>query len=250
MVVLVSGSGTLLQALLDDAAAAGTGADTATDTGAPGQGGPGAAGRPYTVTGVISDRDDAHGLTRARAAGVATAVVRPGDFDDRATWDLAVAKAVEVFTPDLVVLAGFMRLLGDAYLTRFADRTINSHPALLPAFPGAHAVRDALAYGVRVTGTTVILLDAGVDSGPVVAQRAVEVLDGDDEARLHERIKVVERELLVEVVRRMTGEGWQVRGRRVRLGSPNTGAPNTGAPDTGAPDTGASDRAHSSGSEG
>lgn len=236
MVVLVSGSGTLLQALLDDCA--------------DGQSDPGAADRAYTVTGVISDRDDAHGLTRARAAGVATAVVRPGDFDDRATWDLAVAKAVEVFTPDLVVLAGFMRLLGDAYLTRFADRTINSHPALLPAFPGAHAVRDALAYGVRVTGTTVTLLDAGVDSGPVVAQRAVEVLDGDDEARLHERIKVVERELLVEVVRRMTGEGWQVQGRRVRLGDPDRGARDAGARDAGTPDAGTSGRAQGSGSEG
>lgn len=199
VVVLVSGSGTLLQALLDDAATAGGSA-------------------PFGVAAVISDRDDAYGLQRAREAGVPTAVVRPGDFPDRATWDLAVAKAVEVFTPDLVVLAGFMRLLGEAYLSRFADRTINSHPALLPAFPGAHAVRDALAYGVTVTGTSVILLDAGVDSGPVVAQRAVEVLPGDDEASLHERIKVVERGLLVEVVRRMTGVGWSVEGRSVRFG--------------------------------
>ncbi|MBK7621184.1 MAG: phosphoribosylglycinamide formyltransferase [Kineosporiaceae bacterium] len=199
VVVLVSGSGTLLQALLDDACAAGESA-------------------PFGVAAVISDRDDAYGLQRARDAGVPTAVVRPGDFPDRATWDLAVAKAVEVFTPDLVVLAGFMRLLGEAYLSRFADRTINTHPALLPAFPGAHAVRDALAYGVTVTGTSVILLDAGVDSGPVVAQRAVEVLPGDDEASLHERIKVVERELLVEVVRRMTGVGWSVEGRSVRFG--------------------------------
>lgn len=199
VVVLVSGSGTLLQALLDDASAAGESA-------------------PFGVAAVISDRDDAFGLQRARDAGVPTAVVRPGDFPDRATWDLAVAKAVEVFTPDLVVLAGFMRLLGEAYLSRFADRTINTHPALLPAFPGAHAVRDALAYGVTVTGTSVILLDAGVDSGPVVAQRAVEVLPGDDEASLHERIKVVERELLVEVVRRMTGVGWSVEGRSVRFG--------------------------------
>lgn len=197
VVVLASGSGTLLQSLLDAAAA------------------PGAA---HVVAGVVSDRDGVTALDRARAAGVPTAVVRPADFADRAAWDGAVARAVEVFSPRLVVLAGFMRLLGPAYLTRFADRTVNSHPALMPAFPGAHAVRDALAYGVKVTGTTVMLLDAGVDSGPVVAQRAVEVLDGDDEAGLHERIKVVERELLVDVVTRMVRDGWSVEDRKVRLG--------------------------------
>jgi phosphoribosylglycinamide formyltransferase-1 len=197
VVVLVSGSGTLLQALLDAASA------------------PGAA---FAVAGVISDRDGAAGLERARSTGVPTAVVRPADFPDRATWDLAVAKAVGVFSPELVVLAGFMRLLGSEYLSRFAARTLNSHPALMPAFPGAHAVRDALAYGVKVTGTTVMLLDSGVDSGPVVAQRAVEVADGDDEATLHERIKVVERALLVEVVTRMVRHGWSVEDRKVRLG--------------------------------
>ncbi len=197
VVVLVSGSGTLLQALLDAASE------------------PDAA---YAVVGVVSDRDGIAGLDRARGAGVPTAVVRPGDFADRATWDLAVAKAVEVFSPRLVVLAGFMRLLGAEYLTLLADRTINSHPALMPSFPGAHAVRDALAYGVKVTGTTVLLLDAGVDSGPVVAQRAVEVRDGDDEAGLHERIKVVERELLVHVVTRMVRDGWTVEDRKVYLG--------------------------------
>ena len=131
IVVLVSGSGTLLQALLDASAA---------------------PDAPFAVAGVVSDRDGVQGLARARAAGVPTAVVRPADFPDRVTWDLAVAKAVEVFSPRLVVLAGFMRLLGGDYLTRFADRTVNSHPALMPAFPGAHAVRDALAYGVKVTG--------------------------------------------------------------------------------------------------
>lgn len=191
VVVLVSGSGTLLQALLD--------ADD------------------VSVAGVISDRDDAQGLERARTAGVPTAVVRLADFPDRATWDQAVAKALEVFSPDLVVLAGFMRLLGEPFLTRFGDRAINTHPALLPSFPGAHAVRDALAYGVKVTGASVILLDDGTDSGPVVAQRPVEVHDGDDEASLHERIKVVERELLVDVVTRMTRAGWRVSDRKVTL---------------------------------
>lgn len=198
VVVLASGSGTLLQALLDAA----TSADC-----------------PFAVAGVVTDRDGVPALDRARARGVPTAVVRPADFEDRATWDLAVAKAVEVFSPVLVVLAGFMRLLGQEYLTRYAERTINSHPALVPAFPGAHAVRDALSYGVKVTGTTVMLVDAGVDSGPVVAQRVVEVADGDDEATLHERIKVVERELLVDVVSRMVRGGWTVRDRKVRLGS-------------------------------
>ena len=166
----------------------------------------------------ISDRADAPGLERARAAGVPTAVVSPDDFPDRPSWDAAVARAVDVFSPDLVVLAGFMRVLGAQYLARYGGRTITAHPALLPAFPGAHAVRDALDYGVRVTGCSLILVDAGTDTGPVVAQRAVEVLDGDDEASLHERIKVVEREMLVDVVARMLGRGWSVDGRRVKLG--------------------------------
>jgi phosphoribosylglycinamide formyltransferase-1 len=117
----------------------------------------------------------------------------------------------------LVVLAGFMRLLGRGYLDEFGDRTVNTHPALLPAFPGAHAVRDALAHGVKVTGASVILVDAGTDTGPIVAQRPVEVADGDDEPALHERIKVVERELLVDVVTRMARHGWTVSDRKVTL---------------------------------
>jgi phosphoribosylglycinamide formyltransferase-1 len=202
-VVLVSGTGTLLQALLDAVPAAADG------SGVP----------AWSVVGVISDRPDALGLQRARDAGVATVTVRPADFEDRAGWDEGVARAVEVFRPDLVVLAGFMRILGEPFLRRFGARTINTHPALLPSFPGAHAVRDALAYGVKVTGCTVILVDAGVDAGPVVAQRGVPVEDGDDEATLHERIKGVERDLLVEIVDRMTRHGWTVDGRRVRLGA-------------------------------
>ncbi len=198
VVVLLSGAGSLFQALLD------------------------AARRPegprIKVRAAISDRADAPGLERARAAGVPTAVVSPDDFPDRPSWDAAVARAVDVFSPDLVVLAGFMRVLGAQYLARYGGRTITAHPALLPAFPGAHAVRDALDYGVRVTGCSLILVDAGTDTGPVVAQRAVEVLDGDDEASLHERIKVVEREMLVDVVARMLGRGWSVDGRRVKLG--------------------------------
>jgi phosphoribosylglycinamide formyltransferase 1 len=197
VVVLVSGTGTLLQALLD------------------------AAGRPSTpfrVAAAISDRPDAGGLERARTAGVPTAVVAPKDFPDRAAWDAGVARAVGVFSPALVVLAGFMRILGPAYLGEFGDRTINTHPALLPSFPGAHGVRDALTHGVKVTGTSLILVDEGTDTGPIVAQRAVEVVDHDDEQSLHERIKVVERELLLDVVSRMTSHGWQVSERKVVLG--------------------------------
>jgi phosphoribosylglycinamide formyltransferase-1 len=197
VVVLVSGAGTLLQALLDEAAA---------------------AGAPFAVAGVVSDRPDAGGLDRAKAAGVPTAVVPLKSFPDRATWDVAVTRAVGVFDPDLVVLAGFMRILGEPYLTRFGGRTINTHPALLPSFPGAHGVRDALAHGVKVTGSSVILVDAGTDSGPIVAQEAVPVAPDDDEASLHERIKVVERRLLVDVVTRMTRDGWVVNDRKVRLG--------------------------------
>jgi phosphoribosylglycinamide formyltransferase 1 len=197
VVVLVSGSGTLLQALLDAAQRPGAG---------------------WSVAGVVSDRPDALGVARARAAGVPTATAAPADFPDRAGWDDAVARAVAVFRPDLVVLAGFMRILGEPFLARFGGRTVNTHPALLPAFPGPHGVRDALAYGVKLTGTSVIIVDAGVDTGPVVAQRAVPVADDDDEERLHERIKVVERQLLVEVVERMLRSGWRVAGRRVVLG--------------------------------
>jgi phosphoribosylglycinamide formyltransferase-1 len=196
VVVLVSGTGTLLQALLDAAAEPTT---------------------PFRVAGVVSDRADAGGLARARAAGVPTAVVAPKDFPDRAAWDAGIARAVRVFSPALVVLAGFMRILGAAYLGEFGERTVNTHPALLPSFPGAHGVRDALAHGVKVTGTSVILVDEGTDTGPIVAQRAVEVRNDDDEATLHERIKVVERELLVDVVSRMTAHGWQVTDRKVVL---------------------------------
>lgn len=170
------------------------------------------------VVGVVSDRPDAGGLRVAQEAGVATAVVAPGDFPDRAAWDAGLAQAVRVFDPALVVSAGFMRIVGSAFLASFAGRTLNTHPALLPAFPGAHAVRDALAHGVKVTGCTVHVVDAGVDTGPIVAQRAVEVLPGDDEATLHERIKEVERALLVDVVGRAAREGLVVRGRDVAFG--------------------------------
>jgi phosphoribosylglycinamide formyltransferase-1 len=195
LVVLVSGSGTNLQALIDA---------TATDPDYP------------RIAAVGADRADAAGLGRADRAGIPTFVVSPADYPDRARWDRALADAVAGYDPDLVVLAGFMRLLGEPFLSRFAPRIVNTHPALLPAFPGAHAVRDALAYGVRVTGATVHLVDAGVDTGPVIAQEAVPVAPDDDELRLHERIKAVEHRLLVEVVRRLAA-GFTLDGRTVRL---------------------------------
>ncbi|CAL8971096.1 Phosphoribosylglycinamide formyltransferase [Cellulomonas sp. T2.31MG-18] len=203
VVVLVSGTGSTLDALLAAHSDPAYGA---------------------RVVAVVSDRHGVRALERAREAGVATAVVAPADFADRAAWDRALAETVRVFTPDLVVLAGFMRLVGQAFLAEHGGRTLNTHPALLPAFPGAHAVRDALAHGVKVSGCSVIVVDEGVDSGPIVAQSAVPVLEGDDEATLHERIKTVERELLVDVVGRVVREGVSVEGRHVRLG----GAPVAG----------------------
>jgi len=197
VVVLVSGTGSTLGALLAAHADPRYGA---------------------RVVAVVSDRPGVPALELARAAGVPTAVVVPAEFADRGAWDAALAETVRVFTPDLVVLAGFMRLVGHAFLAEHGGRTLNTHPALLPAFPGAHAVRDALAYGVRVSGCSVIVVDEGVDSGPIVAQAPVPVLPDDDEGALHERIKAVERELLVDVVGRVVRDGLTVEGRHVRLG--------------------------------
>jgi len=152
-------------------------------------------------------------------AGLPTAVVSLKDFPSRELWDEAVARTIASFDPDLVVLAGFMKILGAPSLSRFGGRIINTHPALLPSYPGAHGVRDALAGGAKVTGCTVIIVDEGIDTGPIVAQAAVEVWDNDTEETLHERIKVVERELVATTVGRMLREGWTVDGRIVRIGS-------------------------------
>lgn len=195
LVVLISGTGSNLDALLTATAAAEFGA---------------------TVVGVVADRDGIAGLDRAAAAGVPAVVIGPEHFTDRAQWDEAIATAIGGFEPDLVVSAGFMRLLGAPVLDRFA--VVNTHPALLPAFPGAHAVRDALGYGVAVTGCTVHWIDAGIDTGPIIAQQAVAVLDGDDETTLHERIKQIERPLLVTVVGRLAREGWTIEDRKTRFG--------------------------------
>jgi phosphoribosylglycinamide formyltransferase-1 len=157
---------------------------------------------PATVVAVGADRD-APGLEHARRRGLPTFVVALRDHPDRAAWDRALAAAIAAHRPHLVVSAGFMKIVGPAVLAAFGGRLVNTHPALLPAFPGAHAVRDALAAGAPVTGATVHLVEAGVDTGPVLAQREVPVLPDDDEGRLHERIKTVERELLAETVARL-----------------------------------------------
>jgi phosphoribosylglycinamide formyltransferase 1 len=199
LVVLVSGAGTNLQALLDACADPGYGA---------------------TVVAVGADREAIAALDRAKAADISTFTVKVRDFPSRDDWDEALARACEQYRPDLIVCAGFMKLVGRAFLARFGGRCLNTHPALLPSFPGMHGVRDALGYGVKVTGCTVFLVDEGVDAGPVLAQAAVPVHDDDDEASLHERIKVAERALLVGTVGRMAREGWSVNGdRKVRIGT-------------------------------
>jgi phosphoribosylglycinamide formyltransferase 1 len=201
LVVLVSGAGTNLQALIDACADPGYGA---------------------RIVAVGADRDGIGGLERATKANIPTFTVRLADFGTREAWDEALATSCERYEPDLIVCAGFMKLVGKAFLERFAGRCLNTHPALLPSFPGMHGVRDALNYGVKVTGCTVFIVDEGVDAGPVLAQACVPVEDDDDEATLHERIKVAERALLVGTVGKMAREGWSVTGetgRKVRIGS-------------------------------
>lgn len=182
IVVLISGTGSTLAALLEDAQRPDC---------------------PFRIVGVIAD-SEAPGLEHARRADIPTAVVALGDHPDRAAWDRELARVVGSFDPELVVLAGFMKLVGAPLLEAFGGRMINTHPALLPSFPGPHGVRDALAHGVKVTGATVIEVDAGVDTGRILAQRAVEVRDDDTESSLHERIKQIERPMLIDVVRRLT----------------------------------------------
>jgi phosphoribosylglycinamide formyltransferase-1 len=194
LVVLVSGTGSNLAALIDAATDPAYGA---------------------RVVAVGADRDGIPALDRARDAGIATYVVRVEAYDVRDDWDAALTAATAEHDPALVVSAGFMKLVGKRFLERFT--MVNTHPALLPAFPGAHGVRDAIAYGAKVTGVTVHVVDSGVDTGPVVAQRAVDIREDDDEDTLHERIKTVERGLLVETVGRMVRTGYRIDGRKVVL---------------------------------
>ncbi|HET6213575.1 MAG TPA: phosphoribosylglycinamide formyltransferase [Micromonosporaceae bacterium] len=196
LVVLVSGSGTNLQALLDTCADPGYGA---------------------AVVAVGADRDGIEGLIRAAKHDVPSYVVRLGDHPDRGAWDKALAVATAAHAPDLVISAGFLKLVGPEFLAAFGDRYVNTHNSLLPAFPGIHGPRDALAYGVKVAGATLFFVDDGVDTGPIIAQTAVPVLDDDTEQTLTERIKEAERRQLVEYTGRLVRDGWTITGRRVTI---------------------------------
>jgi phosphoribosylglycinamide formyltransferase-1 len=196
LVVLASGTGTILQALLD------------------------VQQEPTykaSVVAVGADRTGIEALARAERVGLPTFALRVKDFPDRAAWDHALTDAVAAHHPDIVVSAGFMKLVGPEFLKRFGGRFINTHPALLPSFPGMHGARDALDYGVKLSGCSVFIVDEGVDAGPIIAQSAVPVLDSDDVETLHERIKSVERTLLVATLGRMCRDGWTVQGRKVTI---------------------------------
>jgi phosphoribosylglycinamide formyltransferase 1 len=195
VVVLASGTGSLLNALID--AAVGE--------------------YPARIVAVGVDRE-CRATEIAAKASLPAYTVRLGDHPSRDAWDAAMADATAAHSPDLIVSAGFMKILGPQFLSQFYGRILNTHPALLPAFAGAHAVPDALAYGVKVTGCTVHLVDAGMDTGPILAQESVPVLDGDDEETLHERIKVIERRLLVDVVAAIATGGLTLIGRKATLG--------------------------------
>jgi phosphoribosylglycinamide formyltransferase-1 len=195
LVVLASGTGSLLQSLLDAAT----------------------GDYPARVVAVGVDRD-CRAAQIAADAGIASYRVRLGDHPDRRAWDAAITAATAEYAPDLIVSAGFMKILGPEFLSRFPGRVVNTHPALLPSFPGAHGVPDALDYGVKVTGCTVHLVDAGMDTGPILAQQAVAVHDDDTEETLHERIKVVERRLLVDVLAALAERGVTWSGRKATLG--------------------------------
>jgi phosphoribosylglycinamide formyltransferase-1 len=197
LVVLVSGAGTNLQALIDACADPAYGAQ---------------------VVAVGADRDGIEALSRADRAGIPTFVKQVSQFSSREHWDRAMATSVAGFEPDLVVLAGFMKLAGEEFLTRFENRIVNTHPALSPSFPGMDGPAEALAYGVKVTGATLFVVDAGVDTGPIIAQTVVPVIDDDTVESLHERIKIAERTMLVDTIGLMARDGWELDGRRVRLG--------------------------------
>jgi len=197
LVVLVSGGWTNLQALLDASALPAYGAQ---------------------VVAVGADRHGIEALRRAEDAGVPTFVRRVADFADRASWDADLAATVAENRPDVVVLAGFMKLVGERFLAELGGRVVNTHPALSPSFPGMRAPAEALEHGVKITGCTLFVVDAGVDTGPIVAQRAVAVEPDDSVETLHERIKGAEREMLVDAIGRMAREGFSVVGRQVRFG--------------------------------
>ncbi|MGX7680958.1 phosphoribosylglycinamide formyltransferase [Jatrophihabitans sp. DSM 45814] len=178
LLVLASGSGTTLQAVLDAVAE---------------------PGFPAVIVAAGTDRPGCQAMKRAADAGVATFAVALGDFENRADWDQALLETITAFEPDLVVLAGFMRVIAGETVQRF--KMVNTHPSLLPSFPGAHAISDALTHGVKITGVTVHRVDAGLDSGPILAQVAVPVLDDDTEDTLRARIQEAEKPLFIDTIR-------------------------------------------------
>jgi len=193
--IMASGKGSNLQAILTAAAS-------------------GAC--PVNVHLVLSDKQGAGALTIARDSGVPRVIsLNPRDYPNRIAFDTACAEQIETARCDWVVLAGYMRILSTAFISRFRHRIINIHPALLPSFTGAHAVRDALAYGVKVTGVTVHLVNEELDSGPILAQAPVEVREGDDEATLHKRIHAVEHRLYPATLTQMITNGFCVKGGTV-----------------------------------
>ena len=194
--VLISGTGTNLQALIDATADPAYG---------------------VRIAAVGADRGDIEGLSRARRAQIPTFVCRVADFATRADWDAALATQVAAYRPQLVVLAGFMKLTGKEFLRKLGGRTVNTHPALSPSFPGMHGPKEALEHGVKVTGCTLFVVDSGVDTGPIVAQSAVVVHDDDTIETLHERIKTAERQMLVDYVGRMVRDGFTVTERKVTI---------------------------------
>lgn len=194
LVVLISGGGANLAALLQACADPDYGA---------------------AVVAVGADRPSAGGLRLAADAGIPTFVHRVRDYPERTDWDAALTDTIAGYRPDLVVSAGFLKLVGERFLHQFGDRYLNTHNSLLPAFPGIHGPADALAYGVKVAGATLFFVDSGVDSGPIIAQVGVDVHDDDDVDTLTERIKVAERAQLVEYVGRMARGGWTITGRKV-----------------------------------
>lgn len=196
LVVLISGSGTNLQALLDACADPAYGAE---------------------VVAVGADRGGIAGLDRATRAGVPTFVDAVRDYPTREEWDRVLTVHITAHQPDLVISAGFLKLVGPCFLAAFGGRFINTHSSLLPAFPGVHGPRDALEYGSKITGATLHFVDAGVDTGPIIAQIAVPVHDGDTVGLLTERIKAVERRQLVTYVGRLVRAGWTITGRKVTI---------------------------------
>ena len=196
LVVLVSGSGSNLQSLLNATADPAYGA---------------------RVVAVGADRDGIAGLDRAAAAGVPTFVDSVNAYPSRDDWDAGLTAHVAEYKPDLIISAGFLKLVGAQFLAAFGDRYLNTHNALLPSFPGMHGPRDALAYGVKLAGATLFFVDAGVDTGPIVAQVAVPVLDDDTEETLTERIKEAERRQLVDQIGRLVRLGWTIRDRKVTI---------------------------------